>query len=105
MGARLGESEGLGGPEVRLEVENATSESRGAMMARMARSRRRFGRPELEDEADSGGPLSATPEWRRGRAQRPRGPSADRPACGPSSWAARGSVVFLFLFMQNLMYV
>jgi len=56
-GARLGESEGLGGLEVRHEVGSATSESRGAVMARMARSRRRIGRPELEDGADSGGPL------------------------------------------------
>ena len=55
---------GLGGPEVRLEEENATSESRVAMVARVARPRHRFGRPELEGEADSGGPLSATPEWR-----------------------------------------
>jgi hypothetical protein len=83
--ARLGESECLGGPEVRHEVENTTSESRGARMARVARSHRRFGRPELEGEADSGGPLSATPEWRRGRAQRPHGPSAGGPACGPNS--------------------
>ena len=93
---------GLGGPEVRLEEENATSESRVAMVARVARPRHRFGRPELEGEADSGGPLSATPEWRRGRAQRPHGPSAGGPACGPNSWATRGSsFAFLFLLMQN----
>ena len=101
-GARIGERGGKGCPEVRHEVEIATNESRRAEVARMARSRRRFGRLELEDEADSGGPLSATPEWRRGRAQLPRGPSADGPACGPNSWATRGSsFVFLFLFMQK----
>jgi len=31
------------------------------------------------------------------------GPSADGPACGPNSWATRGSsFVFLFLFMPKM---
>jgi len=58
-GAREGEGVCKGCPEMRLGMENTTRESREAEVARMARSRRRFGRPELEDEADSGGPLSA----------------------------------------------
>jgi hypothetical protein len=45
---------------VRPGMENATSRSREAEEARMARSRHRFGRPEVEDGADSEGPLSAT---------------------------------------------
>ena len=59
-GSREEERECKGCPEMRLGVENPTRESREAEVARIARSRRRFGRPELEDEADSGGPLSAT---------------------------------------------
>ena len=60
-GAREGERGCKGCPEMHLGVENATRESQEAEVAQMARSHRRFGRPELEDEADSGGPLSATP--------------------------------------------
>ena len=105
VGAWEGERGCKGCPEVRLGVENATSESRGAEVARMARSRRRFGRPKLEDEADKRDPLSATSEWRRGHTQRPRGPSGSGPACGPISRPLAAQCFFLFLFMQFLLHI
>jgi hypothetical protein len=75
-------------------------------MARLARSRRRIGRRELEGEADSGGPLSATPcVGEKARAARAW---AKRERAGLRAeflGHSQHSVFFLFPFMQNLFCV
>ena len=57
-----------------------------------------------EDATDGWGcPVSVWLREGRARAQRPRGPSVDRPACGPSSWAARGTVLISFFGLCKIL--
>ena len=106
MGARLRESECYGGPEVRSGAENATNESRESEVARLARSRHWFGRPELKDEADSGGPLSATP-WveKKARASRAWAKCERAGLRAEFLGRSRHNAFSLLPFVQNLIYL
>jgi len=96
-----------GGPKASLPAAGAAAVSprvKGTELTGgvcLSVSRREEGRRRLT----SGTRSSATAWGERARAQRGCGPEARGPACGPISRPSTAQYLFLFLFVQFLLYV